>query len=50
MPHDGGIKRLRSQTFQDGLEDGASYRVDICVDLSPRKSDASDSELNVCCA
>lgn len=50
MPHEGGNRRLRCRVFQDWLDDGVPYRVDIRFDLSQKEAAAFASDLKRWCA
>lgn len=50
LPHDGQDRRLRFRIFQDWLDDGAPYRVDIRFDFSSEEAEAFAGELKAWCA
>ena len=49
LPHQGGSKSLRFRVFQEMLDDGAPYRVDIRFDLSPKEAEEFALELEAWC-
>lgn len=50
LPHEGKNRCLRFRIFQDYLDDGAPYRVDIRFDLTPAEAEEIARALKAWCA